>query len=298
MKILIIYYTGTYNTRFIAKSIKESFIENDFLVDLLEVNAFSKPCSLDDYDFVFFGYPIYAFNAPKLFQTYIKKLKIIPEQNYLIFKTSGETLKLNNASSRLIRKVIKKGHGKLNQEYHFVMPYNIVFKYNESFVNQILAYNKKLVEILTFDVLKNVKREIHYTFLDYSVSKLLTIQRFGAFLNSYFYKVDKTKCNQCQLCVKSCPVNNISLINDEIKFSNRCMMCMRCSFYCPQEAIKIGLLDKWRVIGPYDLSTPKEDHEPYINNNSKGFYKCFIKTFQEIDERYQEIKSTKSSDQD
>ena len=50
-----------------------------------------------------------------------------PGQKFFIYKNSGETLAMNNASSRiLLRRMAARG-AVLKGEYHFVMPYNIHF---------------------------------------------------------------------------------------------------------------------------------------------------------------------------
>ena len=45
-------------------------------------------------------------------------------------------------------------------------------------------------------------------------------------------------CNNCGLCVKNCPLNAISIINDRPYWSFNCESCMRCMNNCPQRAIE------------------------------------------------------------
>ena len=58
------------------------------------------------------------------------------------------------------------------------------------------------------------------------------------------------------MCIKNCPMNNIfKNKKGKIKFKHNCMMCMRCSFFCPKDAINIGFLQwwGWKVNGAYDF---------------------------------------------
>ena len=67
---------------------------------------------------------------------------------------------------------------------------------------------------------------------------------------------------------------------------------MACSFFCPQDAIKIGFLEGWHVNGAYPLIKIEEgptNKEPYITKDTKGFYKCFYQYFVNIDELYKKI---------
>jgi NAD-dependent dihydropyrimidine dehydrogenase PreA subunit/flavodoxin len=296
MKILLIYYTGTYNTRYVTNVLKNRLIKSNNFVDTVEVNRDTPLIKLDGYDIVGLGYPIYAFNSPELFNKYLKKLKFIPNKKYFIYKNSGETLDTNNSSSRVIFSLLKHRKCEINNEYHIVMPYTIHFRFDDRFVKEILNYLDKQVEIITFDLMSGKKATIPTTFKITLTSKLYAIQRIGGFVNSMFYKVDYNKCVKCDLCLDNCPVHNIGFKNNKYIFGRHCQMCMRCSFYCPENAIKIGLYDKWRVNGAYDFKKIHNNEKlelPYITKDSSGFYKCFIKTFEDIDSRYNEIRKIK-----
>lgn len=295
MNLLLIYYTGTYNTRFLTNKVSECFQTMNSTVDLLEITATSKPIQTTGYDYIGFSYPIYGFNAPHPFIKYLKTLHFPLKQKYFIYKNSGETLAMNNASSRKIIRYMKKFQASFCGEYHFVMPYNIHFEFAENFIKQIICEDKKLLEIMIYNLNHQIAPQIKSNWLYNLGAFFVSIQAIGGNVNSFFYKVDQHKCNLCGRCVKNCPHQNIVLKKNRIFFKHTCDMCMRCSFYCPQKAIKIGILEGWKVHRYYDLEKIwNQDNfcAPYITNQSKGFYKCFIKTFQEIDDRYLEIKKS------
>lgn len=292
MKILLIYFTGTYNTKFVTNILKNRFINKNNIVDVVEVNIDTPIVDLNDYDIIGFGYPIYAFNSPNIFNKYLRKLKLLNDKRYFIYKNSGESLKYNDASSRVIWKILKKQKCAITNEYHIIMPYNIHFRFDDRFVKEILGYLDKQIEIIVYDLMNEKESKIHANIGLKLISCFYTIQRLGGPINSLFYKIDYTKCIKCNKCLNNCPVHNIKIKNDKYKFGRKCIMCMRCSFYCPKDAIKIGLYNKWRVNGEYNFESIKNNNDlelPYITNESKGFYKCFLKTFKEIDERYGEI---------
>lgn len=293
-KAILIYYTGTYNTRYLAKKIGEK-ISGAFNVDYLEVDSHSQPIDLSSFDLIGLGYPIYAFNAPSFFLKYLKRLKFPADKQYFIFKNSGESFALNNASSRKIIKYLKKNHVNRFSEYHFLMPYNIHFKYDDAFISELFEADKKLLEVLHFDILNDHTRSIKSNFIYNLVSKILRIQTFGGYLNSYFYKVDNTKCIDCGMCVRNCPVENIYYKNGHIKFKHHCLMCMRCSFYCPKDAISIGMLKNWKVNGGYNFKLIEQNkglkEKKFIEKQKGFFYKCYPKTFKEIDKMYNQIIS-------
>ena len=293
MKVLLIYYTGTYNTRYLTNKIEQEFTNKGDIVNKVEINYATPVVTTEGYDLVGFGYPIYGFNSPLPFNKYFRKLKFTRGQKYFIYKNSGETLAMNNASSRIIIRRMKKKKAVFTGEHHYVMPYNIHFAYDKNFVREILDYDNKLLAVmmnnLSNGTVEKIKSNVFYDIGAFFVG----IQKLGGAINSLFYKVDNDRCVKCHLCVTTCPQNNVKIGNDgKVKFGHHCDMCMRCSFYCPTNAISIGLLKNWKVNGDYKLKELEDmgaPEKPYITKDSSGFYKCFIKTFKEIDEKYQQL---------
>lgn len=292
MKYLLIYYTGTYNTRFLTEMLKTRLLSDSNVVDTVEINANTPFADVNGYDFIGFSYPIYGFNAPLPFERYVKKLKINKGQRYFIYKNSGETLAMNNASSRILLKIMKKRKAEFCGEYHFIMPYNIHFPFDKDFVKELLQKDLKLIEILVHNLNNGIAPKIKSNFIYNAAAFFVSIQKIGGNVNSFLYKVDKNKCINCSLCINNCPENNIVVKGNKIIFRHSCDMCMRCSFFCPTNAINIGFLEGWKVNGDYNLNKLLQEgspEKPYITENSKGFYKCFIKSFKKIDEDYKKI---------
>lgn len=291
MKYLLIYFTGTHNTRYLTSLLKRRLELDSNEVDTIEIRCETEVVSTEIYDYIGLAYPIYGFNSPLPFNKYLRKLAFTKNQKYFIYKNSGEVWALNNASSRVIKRIMKKKKCRFMGEYHFVMPYNIHFRYPDEFISEALSYDKKLIEVMLY----NIDHEIIYypksnVFYDIA-SIIVSIQKIGGNINSFFYRVDNKKCNRCGLCIKNCPHKNISLKNKNIHFSHHCDMCMACSFFCPKDAIKIGFLEKWHVNGEYkfDQIEKIEREKPYITEETKGFFKCFYRYFNEIDMMYDNI---------
>ncbi|MGN0818583.1 MAG: EFR1 family ferrodoxin [Candidatus Coproplasma sp.] len=298
MKVLLVYYTGTYNTRFLTDRVAERFEELGYAVDRVEITSTTPAVDAQGYDYVGFGYPIYGFNAPHPFLKYFKKLNFPRGQKYFIYKDSGETLAMNNASSRRILRRMKRKGAIFCGEYHFVMPYNIHFGFDENFIRQIVREDKKLLDIMFYNLAHGIAPKIKSKFIYNFAAFFVSIQAVGGNVNSFFYRVDGDKCTGCGLCAKKCPHANIKIKGGRVRFGHSCDMCMRCSFYCPEKAIKIGFLQGWQVNKYYDLTKLWNDDEivpDYITENSTGFYKCFIKTFKDIDARYAELPAEQES---
>lgn len=282
MKILLLYFTGTYNTLYLTTLIKNHLLVENNKVDVAIINEKLK-IKTEGYDMIGIGYPIHAFNAPKIVEKVIKKLQI-KNKKYFIYKNSGEPFKLNNASSFKIYKIMKKNNNTLLGEYHFVMPYNILFRTKEDFVRYEMEYNLKYIKYMCNN-LTNIK-EYKVTLFERFITFIFKIQRLGCKVNSRLYKVDKEKCLRCRMCTSSCPTNNIEYNREKRKivFKDKCIMCMRCSLNCPGNAISIGLLERFKVIGKYNLlEISKLDNTYDFSKEDKKFYKKFKPYFDNID---------------
>ena len=290
MRFLLVYYTGTYNTRFLTEELSRRLEERGHGVVCAEINRSLAPVSTDGYDFVGFGYPIYGFNSPLPFNRYVAKLRFSEGQKFFIYKNSGETWAMNNASSRILLRRMRRKKLRFCGEYLFVMPYNIHFPFDKAFVREILEKDRKLMEIMLADLEEGRVKRIESNPIYNLAATAVSVQKIGGAVNSFFYRVDEEKCVRCLRCVRDCPEENIRFDRGRIRFSHRCDMCMRCSFYCPTNAISIGFLEGWKVNGDYrlkELSREPLPPTPYITAESKGFYRCFIRTFEKIDSEYE-----------
>ena len=292
MKVLLVYYTGTYNTRYLTDKVEAEFVRRGHEVDRVEIGCETPVKDVSSYDLLGFGYPIYGFNSPLPFNRYTKKLNVQAGQHFFIYKNSGETFAMNNASSRILLRRMRRRGAVLKGEYHFVMPYNIHFPFEKDFVREILDYDNKLLKIMMYKLEHGIVERLESNLVYDAAAAAVSIQKVGGAVNSFFYRVDAEKCVKCGLCVKNCPEKNIRFEGDRVKFGHRCDMCMRCSFYCPKDAIKIGFLEGWHVNGDYGLAALDEagpPAKPYITGESRGFYKCFIRYFAKIDAEYERL---------
>ena len=53
-----------------------------------------------------------------------------------------------------------------------------------------------------------------------------------------FYAEDT--CTSCGICVKVCPVNNITLEEGIPQWQHKCQQCLACINFCPEKCIQFG----------------------------------------------------------
>lgn len=296
MDCLLIYFTGTFNTRFLSNKLKGRLEEIGWNVKLYEIDPLcNERLDLSSYDIIGLGYPIHGYCAPWAFLKFIRAQKFPKGMRTFIYKNSGETEHANDASSKYVLRKLRFDGAIMQNEYHFLMPYNIHFRFEEHLVKEMLSMDEKLLDILVFEVSNGIPNRKPYGLWPRIVSSVVSRPQYIAGdVNSFLYKVDEKKCLGCNLCVQNCPTKNIYRDKDgKLKFSHHCLMCMRCSLYCPTDSIYIGFLEQWgwKVNGGYNLKKIEEmslEH-PVITPGTKGFFHCYIETYNKINKRHSEL---------
>ena len=128
MKAIICYFSGTGNTKKVVDEYKKTLDGKGIETTLVNIDSLPE-VSFEGADLVGFAYPIHAFNAPSNVLEFAKKIKKQKSKvNYFVIKTSGEPLAINNISSYKLKSILKKRNFVLTNEYHYVMPYNMIFR--------------------------------------------------------------------------------------------------------------------------------------------------------------------------
>ncbi|QEE16902.1 EFR1 family ferrodoxin [Promethearchaeum syntrophicum] len=276
MRLLILYFSGTGNTDYIARYLKKKLKFNSPIIDisLLSIENCS-PDEIMEYDIICFGFPVFELNSPVIVRNFLAKLSPIQNKGVFIFCTMG--LWEGNAI-RKIYKPFKKNGYKLLGSMSIIMPGTdglAMLNKNSKYVKKALEKDYK--NLLKVD--KFTSRIIEIAEKLSSGEKLEEISIKPPFkiastiigppfhlIYLIMVKFMKKKfkasedCTLCELCVKNCPVQNISIIDRKIVFGDQCIMCLRCIHQCPAEAVQIGkkTIGKFRWHGPLGDFRPKK----------------------------------------
>lgn len=283
MKALICYFSGTGNTRMIVEKYAEEFCKRGHSVDIYKIEEGSFNYDLTQYDMLGLSYPIHAFNAPSIVVDFVKALpKSQTVKKLFIAKSSGEPLSINNISSYKIVSVLKRKNYILNNEYHYVMPYNMIFRHSDAMAFKMWNTAQRLIPIDCEEILTGKTVKLKRIFMGRFLAWLFRIEHWGGRFNGKKYKV-KDNCINCLKCVKNCPVHNITVKDGKFVFGKKCLMCTRCSFECPANAIKIGWFEKWKVNGAYNFNNPDGTYQKSHKNYCKRSYaKYFARSERKI----------------
>lgn len=280
MKVAIFYFSGTGNTEKVVRKWKESSELFGVSIDLFKIEKddfdFSR---ISEYDKIGFAYPIHAFNAPENVWKYAKKFpKVENSKKVFVIMVSGEYMTINHSSSKKLLRILKRRNYVLESDYHYIMPYNMIFRHTEARATRMYETMNKLVPIDAKEYLVDNKPHFikKHHFVGWFIF-LLRIEQWFSGVNGRLFKVNKKKCIKCMKCVNNCPVKNIEYVNGKFKFHGNCLLCTRCSFNCPTDAFSIGILNSWRVNKPYSFKPVDyqevDKHKRYCKKSYERYYK-------------------------
>ena len=224
--ISIFYFSGTGNTWWISQKIESVFIEKGleaetFSIEMTNVNWETKlPKILTRSDIIGIGYPVYGSSIPTNMKDWIINYLCHSLENGVEKKKAFvfDTMALFSGDTPLkMREILKNCGFLVKQAINIRMLSNvpqipILMVWNKEKQKKILLKAQRKCEKLADRVLENKKWIMRRD----PFSRLFGwLQRVGMQLEeniiNKLYEIDREKCNLCELCVKHCPVDNLSI---------------------------------------------------------------------------------------
>jgi len=244
MKTLIITFSQTGNTRKVAEEIRQGILSAAAECDLIELKQID-PASLETYDLVGLGCPVFYYQEPCNIRQFIAKLPQLAGRQWFVFCTHGAVMgiTLESMSTGLQRKGIR------------------VIGYHDTYASATLPFypypmltaghpdETDLEEARIFGKLVAARsRSIHSGEAFQPIAPPVVPQqwhdnarRFTAeFLQRIFPEltINASRCSGCHVCQESCPVEGIDIDRDPPQIQNPCIYCWNCVNICPEAAIE------------------------------------------------------------
>jgi ferredoxin len=256
MKISIFYFSGTGNTWWVTQKIKEVFEEKGHSVEIFSIERKDLnwdellPFTLRESDLIGVGFPVYGSRIPTNMRNWVKNTlnKYSKDHQNKLRAFVYDTMAMFSGDPPLLmKKLLKKGGFKVRQAI------NIRTLSNLPQMKRIMTWEKEKQEEIFFKAEKKIIKFIDKIIKNRKwlmrrdpITRLIAvIQRVGfKYEENYFRKlfcIDKEICNLCKICVKYCPVENLSIEETEsqpiVSYGPDCVFCMRCFNNCPVNAI-------------------------------------------------------------
>lgn len=250
-KTLIYFFSGTGNARRIASWFSEFAETKKIECQTFDLSKISPPKKeeIDPSALIVFISPIHGFNYPKITLDFI--INFPKGNNHVVLMNTRAGMKIGNwvtpgltgiafLFSALILKI--KGY-KIDGLIPFDMPSNWISIHpslNDNTVRFLHLKNHEKVQRHAakiffygkdFVALKDIIQDLLIS--PVSIGYFL-IGRF-LFAKSFYAS---PACNNCESCIKNCPVNAIKSLQGRPYWTFDCESCMKCMNTCPHNAIE------------------------------------------------------------
>ncbi len=235
---MIIYFTGTGNSLFLANRLAEAL--NEKTADAVcYISNGSSPVFHSETPYIFVC-PTYAWRVPHIFEEWIRKCT---------FKGNRKAYYVLNCGSDI--GAAEKYAKKLSEDMHFthmgmaeiVMPENYIAVFSapdEKETAEILNKARTAVDFLA----EKIKKQEPFETVGINTLGHLC----SGIVNGVFYKLivgakkfyATNECISCGKCVENCMLHNIYLKDGKPVWGQECTHCMACICKCPVEAIEYG----------------------------------------------------------
>ncbi len=226
---MVIYFSGTGNSKWVAKKIAENLNDKIFeITDRIDLHDIENEKQLG------IVFPMHTFYIPKIVLDFLVKIKDkkIPYK-FAIASCAGEPANYIG----ILEKITE-----FNYITYIQMPNNDVFHLNVASIDEaqktIQNAEGKIKEI-SKDIInkENRKQKIKtsrkiMSFFGKRINKILTNR------TKPFYADDK--CVSCGICELVCPIKSIKMDDLRPKWNDKCLVCASCINRCPKQAIQYG----------------------------------------------------------
>ena len=241
MVVLILYFSGTGNTKRVAEEFKACLIKRGLSVIIHSIEEHIDLTNIA-YDFLIIGFPKYYEYPVMLVLNYLKynlqrREKPIPS---LAFCTQAGSRQTDFTG---LERLLRNNNHCLTVESSFPYANNMMIfhAFNPTEPSKLMENQKDIREqinpLLDMFLKGKISKEQTKAWqrpLIYLVAaacnKLMPVfaMRFSA----------DESCTHCGLCAKRCPMKNIKMIQGHPAFQKHCLFCMRCINSCPVNAIR------------------------------------------------------------
>ena len=205
----IFYFSSTGNSLYIAKRIGASFSESVFFIPHYQGG-------FDQFQDIVIVSPVYSFGLPKHVYDFLISLPKAPAV-YVVLNYGG----MMGGADYYTYQLAKKHEVNIRAVYAVKMPENftLTFSTPQLYNRMILKSAEKKTERL-IDRIKS--KQEHLPSKKKTNEAAYEKNKANWHLLAADFSV-KDNCTKCKKCIRLCPVDNIAIVEDKIRFSDKCV---------------------------------------------------------------------------
>ena len=249
--IKIFYFSGTGNSKQVAKWFSELAVERNIDCQLFDIAKTDiKAIDFANFnDFIILISPIHGFNYPKITLDFICRFP--KGKNRIVLMCTAGGIKIGHLITPGLAGAAFMFSSAILRRKGYLMCGQIIFDMPTNFVSLHPAMGEKSAQFVCEKNHTLVKKHFDNLYAgkhDFAARKriiadiIVGIPSFAYLFWGRFF-LSKTlyashKCNHCNLCVKECPVKAIQIVTQRPFWTAKCESCLKCMNICPVRAIE------------------------------------------------------------
>lgn len=235
---MILYYSGTGNSRYVAKRLEKALGEKAMCMNERIKASDHSPVEVGER--VIIVTPTYAWRIPRIAQAWLRQTELIGAKQAWFVMTCGS--EIGNAA-KYNRALCEELHLEYMGTAQIVMPENYIAMFDAPQAQQartIVAAAEPDIDRAAAIIAEGGKLPApRCTAADRIKSAPVNPVFYSFCVNAKAFTVSDA-CVGCGKCERLCPTNSVTLKDGKPMWGEGCTHCMACICYCPAEAIEYG----------------------------------------------------------
>lgn len=255
-KALIVYFSQRGTNERVAEVIGKSLSLEGYQVDLWNLKN-GPPPAPREYELLGVGSPTYYYRAPFNVTDFVNSLPCLSGHPCFVFVVHGAYR--GNTGNTIRRTLRLKGAKEVGYFYCYGADHFLGYLKEGCLLSPDHPLKEELESagIFGHDIAARVEGA-PYTRPDddpdaqviYRLERFLANRIFVKYFYSWFFRVNAMCRPECDLCIRQCPVQNISRgDNGRLVWGRKCLLCLSCEMNCPEDAITSPV--SWPIFRPF-----------------------------------------------
>ena len=235
---MVLYFTGTGNSRYIAQCIAEALGHG--LISMNDRIKADNTSPVTSDERLIIVTPTYAWRIPRIVRDWLTETDFpCGAQTWFVMTCGSE---IGNAA-KYNRALCQEKQLTYMGTAQIIMPENYIAMFNApqaEEARQIISRAEPDIERVTLAIAANQeftppRNNLCDRFMSGPVNPIF----YSFFVKADLFSADST-CTGCGQCARLCPTNSITIQNGRPVWGSNCTHCMACICRCPAEAIEYG----------------------------------------------------------